>query len=617
MDLKKSLLEAKVIKIAIVDDDLSEDICTADLLSIDGDIAALLGDPHDPDYEAYIGVLTKHGFNIDTIHDLATPLSNKSIRDEAPTRLKDAVHQVLEFRYGNAAPVRRAQGLLLSAGVLEENIEYYSSPSIPADKFYDLIIVDYYLVQNSNQQTLPFIDSVITAHKDCEKPLQIILMSTHVAQLRAEFRDIRPILKASSSRMRIMGKPMSDDDLIHWKTALYQLASDRPFISAVENFVSETSKGLELAALDQAKKLWELDLQAMDILHETATLDNDDFCRYVEECLSRHLLTALESYTGIRNSLRTLGDSLMAHRNTNVIAPVAEIGDSRAAIRGLMRSMEWRGGPSLDHSTYPAQSTALNKAQWLKNNLRFGMVLRSNDGREWLNLTQACDLAQAKDDSFDKVSLLLVSGVRSRPLNQEKNQAMVYLNSTATDTETDTLGWNLRSIRTPSIQEFAVDFVNGWTSVGELRLDQAQSIAAIYSSRASRVGLQRTLSSWHLQGTALLAGTLSETDPTTLLAGTPLSGHAMSRGNSDELHIDQESLSSIIAAFPDSINDELLRAYMGVQLKAGCKLTSETLLIYCKDKPATMGDLKSSINHEKWLAHAVNKAKIILAVWHA
>lgn len=617
MDLKKSLLDAKVIKIAIVDDDLSEDICTEDLLSIDGDVAALLGDPNDPDYEAYIEVLNRHGLNIETIPDIASPLSDKSIREEAPARLSDAVRKILEFRHDSAAPVRRVQKLLLSMGVLEENIDFYSAPSIPPEEHYDLIIVDYYLVKNSNQQTLPFIDSVITTHKDCENSLQVILMSTHVAQLRSEFRDIRPILKASSSRMRIMGKPMSDEDLIHWKTAFYQLASDRPFISAVEDFVGETSKALELAALAQAKKLWELDLQAMDILHETATLDNDDFCRYVEECISRHLLTALESYTGIRNSLRTLGDSLIEHRNTNVIAPVAEIGDSRAAIRGLMRSMEWRGGPSLDHTTYPAGGSPLSKAQWLKKNLRFGMVLRSNDGAEWLNLTQACDLAQAKDDAYDKVSLLLVSGVRSRPLNQEKNQAMVYLSSTATDTETDTLGWNLRNIRTPSIQEFADDFMNGWTSVGELRLDQAQSIAAIYSSRASRVGLQRTLSSWHLQGTALLAGTLSQSDPTALLAGTSLSGHAMSRGNLDELHIDQESLSSIIAAFPDSINDELLRAYMGIQLKAGNKHTSENLVIYCKEKPISMGDLKVSINHEKWLAHEVNKTKIILAIWHA
>lgn len=617
MDLKKSLQDAKIIKIAIIDDDLSYDICTADLLSIDGDVAALLGDPHDPDYEAYIGVLTKHGLNIETIADLATPLSDKAILEEAPTRLSDAVHKILEARYESAAPVRRVHNLLEAGGLLTKNIDFYSSPFIPTDKFYDLIIVDYYLVRNSNQQTLPFIDTVITAHKDCENPLQVILMSTHVTQLQSEFRSIRPLLKASSSRMRIMGKPMTDDDLIHWKTALHQLASDRPFVSAVEDFVSETSKGLELAARDQANKLWELDLQAMDILHETATLDNDDFCRYVEECISRHLLTALESYTGIRNSLRALGDSLMEHRNTNVIAPVAEIGDSRAAIRGLMRSMEWRGGPSLDHATYPTQSPALNKAQWLKKNLRFGMVLRSNDGKEWLNLTQACDLAQAKEDAFDKVSLLLISGVRSRPLNQEKNQAMVYLSSTATDTETEILGWNLRNIRTPTIQEFAEDFVNGWSALGELRLDQAQSIAATYSSRASRVGLQRRLSSWHLQGTALLAGTLSEADPESVLAGTPLTGHAMSRGSSDELHIDRESMSSIIEAFPDSINEELLRAYMGIQLKAGNKITNETLLIYCKEKPSSMGDLKILINHEKWLSNGQNKAKIVLAVWHA
>ncbi|WP_444756767.1 hypothetical protein [Pseudomonas sp. A014] len=617
MDLKKSLHEAKVIKIAIIDDDLSQDISTADLLSIDGDIAALLGDPHDPDYEAYAGVLNKHGLDIETIPDPATPLSDKAICEEAPTRLSDAVRKVLEARYDSAAPVRRVHGLLEAVGVPAENIHFYSSPFIPEDRLYDLIIVDYYLVQNSNQQTLPFIDSAITAHKDCENPLQVILMSTHVTQLQSEFRTIRPLLKASSSRMRIMGKPMSDDDLIHWKTALFQLTSDRPFISAVENFVSETSKGLELAARDQANKLWELDLQAMDILHEAATLDNDDFCRYVEECISRHLLTALESYTGIRNSLLTLGDSLMEHRNTNVIAPVAEIGDSRAAIRGLMRSMEWRGGQGLDHTTYPVHSPALNKAQWLKKNLRFGMVLRSNDGREWLNLTQACDLAQAKEDAFDKVSLLLVSGVRSRPLSQEKNQAVVYLSSTATDTETETLGWNLRNIRTPTIQELAEDFVNGWTSVGELRLDQAQSIAATYSSRASRVGLQRRLSSWHLQGTAILAGTLSDADPAESLGGTPLTGHAMNRGSSDELHIDQASLSSVIEAFPDSINEELLRAYMGVQLKAGNKITSETLLVYCKDKPSTMGDLKIFINHEKWLTNGQNKAKIILAVWHA
>lgn len=617
MDLNKSLTAANIVKVAIVDDDFSESICTADLIAIDGDIAALLGDPHDPDYDAYCTILSKQGYTIEALQDPAEPLSKKAIREEAPPRLRDAANQVLEFRHGNAAPVRRAEQMLLDAGVLQENIHHYCSPTIPDDVFYDLLIVDYYLVQNSNLQTLPFIDAVLTAHKDRPEPLQVILMSTHVAQLRSEFRDIRPILKASSSRMRIMGKPMNDDDLIHWKSALYQLASDRPFIAAVENFVAETSKGLELAALDQAKKLWELDLQAMDILHEAATSDNDDFCRYVEECLSRHLLTALEAYSGIRNSLRVLGESLSEHRSTNILAPVAEIGDSRAAIRSLMRSMEWRGGPNPDQSAYPGELPPIDKAKWLKKNLRFGMVLRSPDGREWLNLTQACDLAQAKDEALDAVSLLLVNGVRTRPLNQEKNQAMVYLSSTMSDSDTDILGWNVRNIQTPSIQAFAEDFGNGWSLVGELRLDQAQSIAAIYSSRTSRVGLQRTLSSWRLQGTALLAETLSTADPATEISGTSVSGHAMSRGNSDELHIDQDSLSAVMQAFPDSINDELLLAYMGIQLKPGAKSTGGALLLYCKEKPESMEGLRSALNHEKWLINVTNKNKIILALWHA
>lgn len=40
----------------------------------------------------------------------------------------------------------------------------------------------------------------------------------------------------------------------------------------------------------------------------------------------------------------TLEEQLVAHRVVKVIRPVAEIGDSRAAIRALMNSMEWRGG---------------------------------------------------------------------------------------------------------------------------------------------------------------------------------------------------------------------------------------------------------------------------------
>ncbi|VED11217.1 Uncharacterised protein [Escherichia coli] len=45
MDIQKSFTESKILKVAIVDDDLSDLITMDDLNTIDKDIASLLGDP--------------------------------------------------------------------------------------------------------------------------------------------------------------------------------------------------------------------------------------------------------------------------------------------------------------------------------------------------------------------------------------------------------------------------------------------------------------------------------------------------------------------------------------------------------------------------------------------
>ena len=46
----------------------------------------------------------------------------------------------------------------------------------------------------------------------------------------------------------------------------------------------------------------------------------------------------------MRASLHQLDGTFAAHRSKNVLAPAAEIGDSRAAIYSLMHSMVWRDG---------------------------------------------------------------------------------------------------------------------------------------------------------------------------------------------------------------------------------------------------------------------------------
>ncbi|VVM38166.1 hypothetical protein PS634_00133 [Pseudomonas fluorescens] len=616
MDFSEVLMQASITRVAIVDDDLSRNITTPDLLTIHGDLEALLSDPNDPDSQQYQELLASLGHDYDQLEDKATPLSDPAIAAQAPARLRQAAEQVLEARASNAEPVARLHALLISAGISENNIDKYSSPYIPPDKLYDLIIVDYFLVDNSEKKTLPFIREMIESHSGREHPLQVILMSTHEAEIKKEFRNFRPALGVTSSRMRVMGKPVSDDYLIQWRLALLQLANDRSYINVMEGFIRNAGAAIEKAAAEQARSMWELDLQAMDILHETSSRDNDNYCRYVEECLSRNLLTNLEEQTVMRAALTTLEEQLVAHRVAKVIPPVAEIGDSRAAIRALMKSMEWRGGAGPSLSAYPEGGTPIEKAKWVRLNLRFGMVLKAADGKEWLNITQACDLAQAKDTDVEITTLLLVGGYRAHPSSSAATEAMLQMNSTMTDKDAQVLGWNLRSVRTPSIQQFGIEYEQGWSVSGELRLDLAQSIATQYGSRTARVGLQKKMWSWRLQGVGLSVNAILDSEPDGPVVGVVLSGHGMSRGKSEEIHIDRECLTALSEEFP-GVYSNTVHAHEGLQLKLGGKKEGSPLILYCKATPKNIRELRAELDHEQWLNRADNRQKVIVALWYA
>ncbi|MBA1220845.1 hypothetical protein G7017_08030 [Pseudomonas fulva] len=616
MDLSTMLAEANISTVAIVDDDLSMELSVHDLLAVDGDLEALLGDPHDPDTQQYRELLIAHNYDFDGLPDRASPLADERVRNAAPNRLREAAESVLNTRHDNAAPVRRLQDLLQGAGVAPDNIHTYSKPEMPPEHQYDLLIVDYYLVDNSAEKTIPFVKTVLDAHVGRPHPLQVVLMSTYEAEIKQKFSTFRPELGVSSSRMRVMSKPVTDDYLTHWKLALSQLANDRSYIGALEGFIRNTGVSIKRAAEQQAEHLWELDLQAMDILHETACRDNDDYSRYVQECISRHLLTQIEGQAAMRGSISTLEALLQRHRTENVIPPVAEIGDSRAAIRSLMRSMEWRGGGAPTLTPYPAQGDNLDKAKWVKKNLRFGMVLKDSLGKEWLNLTQACDLAQAKDHALETTSLLLICGYRTHPsTGAAENGGLVQMNSAMTDDDAEVLGWNMRYVRTPSIQEFGLAFGDHWQVIGELRLDLTQSIAEQYASRAARVGLQRMMWSWKLEGVGIQVKALTEAAPDAVMAGVNLSGHSMTRNKKEELHLDSQSLTLLAEEFP-GIYGEMLHAHRGVQLKKGERHDGTPLMLFCKGKPQTMKALRDELNYENWLGSQKNAEKVIVALWY-
>lgn len=618
MDVAAKLAEAQVLRVAIVDDDLSERITLEDLETADRQVAALLNDEADPDREAYVALLVQEGRDPAALEDLAEPLSDPVIRAAAPNRIRAVADAVLAVRTDGAEPVRRVIGLLRQLGIAA--IDTYPTPHIPDNQLYDLIIVDYFLVDTATDATLPFIREVVRAHAGQVRPLQAILMSSHDDRLKADFKTIRPALQVSSSRLRIMEKPKSDTYLVSWKAALYQLASDRISVGTLERFIGDAGQTLVRAAKDTATKLWELDLQAMDLLHELASKDHDDYIRYVEDAVSRRLLSGLEADGGMRASLRQLDEAFTPHRGNNLLSPTAEIGDSRAAIHGLMHSMEWRSGEA-GLPAFPTAAEELERSRWIRKHIRFGMVLRDPQGGEWLNITQACDLAQAKDKDIGQSSVIFVHGQHSLPAEEPGGDYFETMSAMMARTENHVLTWNLRNIRTESIQAFSTTYGSGWQVVGELRPDVAQSITAKFGARAARVGLPVTLSAWHLSGCALRVGDISGADGAATYAGTALSGHAIQRARAKmhELHLGRASLDKLLTAHGTAFNDSVLELLTGVKMKKGdnSKLDARPVVLYSRTRPANVGDVRKQLDNDKWLGDAGNADRILVVLWCA
>lgn len=618
MDVAAKLREAQILRVAVIDDDLSARITHADLQIADARVAALMNDPTDPDREAYVALLTREGHVTDEMEDLAEPLAEEAIRAQAPERLRTAAEAVLTARQERAAPVQRVIDLLKELGVAADNIDTYPSPQIPHDRLYDLIIVDYFLVDATTNATLPFIREVRESHQEQERPLQVILMSSHEEQLKADFKTIRPELKVSSSRMRIMEKPATDTHLVAWRAALWQLASDRANVTKIERFINDAGTALAAAASATASKLWELDLQAMDLLHELASKDNDDYVRYVEDTISRRLLSDLEADGGMRPALRQLDASLLEHRAANLLSPVAEVGDSRAAIHGLMHSMEWRAGV-VGLPPYPAGEAPLVQAHWIRKHLRFGMVLRDPEGTDWLNLTQACDLAQTKESEFNSSTVLFVRGQRTLPAVALDGNYFVPMSAMMARSENHVLTWNLRDIRAESILSFGTTYGGGWQMVGELRPDVAQNIAAQYGARAARVGLPVTLSVWRLAGVAIRLADLRGADADAPVDGLPLVGHAIQRAKAKqhELHLDLSSVDDLLTAHGEALDANVVRLLTGLTIKPGGKaeIGGRVVCVYCTASP-TAEEAHQALD-ARLLQDVRNNDKFIILLWSA
>lgn len=482
--LKEIFETASINRIAIIDDDLSTDVSLDDIRSSNEDVVSILGDSDDPDTDKFIKLLKELGINNSTLEDLVEALGREDIRDKVPEKFRDVVNNILSDRQGRAAPINKLCSWLKDEGVDTDSFHIFTSPEIDTDEMFDLVLVDYFLVGDDKEQTLPLITQLLDKHDGQPNPLLVILMSSHEDQLKADFFSLRPELQITSSRFRVMKKPMeqSEEEQIQWMLTLQQLAQERKVVLSVESFLKEWGNKMKVASAKLADGLWELDAHSLEKLRQAAEDDHALFEDYLTQILSKKILAEVEESGFPIDETKELSEILSSEKET--LSYGTEICDSRQALRELLGDISWKRPSSWETDVIP--ETDEDKFNWIKKNIQFGCVLKDESGKLFVHVTQSCDLAHLTYQNRVKQHLLLFPGElvkTDRRFNSDKEHSSeAYFH----EDEWNNIYWQLTRPRTISFDSLIQD-LDKYSVVGQLREDQTQGIINNYAARSARV----------------------------------------------------------------------------------------------------------------------------------
>jgi hypothetical protein len=418
MSITDVLAEANITRILMVDDDLRETPTLADVNecapSEQGNVESILQDPDHDATESLVDLLQKNGLPHATLEELFEGLANKDIREQCPEDLSKPYNDALKNLSGFQEPLKKIQTWIRSP----ERIEVSTWPRIRElheDEFYDLLIVDYYLVDNQSTPTRAFIKKILEKHRGSANPLLVILMSSNKAGVTNDLSKIRDEVGASASRFRILVKPISTygepEPVVkeRWLQALAQLANERALIKPIEDFIDAWKIGLEKATNTIVKRLYELDASAFAILSATASADSMSIEEYMADVLAKRVSAETEEHAEV--SAHTLALQKALTQSASSVGPTinqgVEIKDAQHAIRRLMSDVVWhrplwyqpqislpnRVEPHIVAAPPEAEIAETNEATATENE-----PLRSVALAETVAMAVAPDLAQTEDE---------------------------------------------------------------------------------------------------------------------------------------------------------------------------------------------------------------------------
>lgn len=354
MSANAALRTAQVTRVLLVDDDLVNTVTLGDL-DAHGEgtrYSQVLADP-DHDFSVELdALLTQHGLPATSAADRLSGLSNATVLGAVAAPLRDTYQRALDQRADQRQPLTKIKSWIEVGGGVTVD-EWTESKDLPGGDRYDLLVVDYYLINNDPTATTHLINRFKDLHANQPRPLLVILMSSNIADIERDFETIRDKCQMSASRFRILAKPVAtnpDAEAVvreKWFRALRQLANERSVVAQIEAFVKAWEHSLRDAATQMIERLYDMDASAFALLAATADQDSMTIEEYLADVLARRISAASEEKSFPFNEIAALQASLEGAKA--VIGPTidqgVEVRHAQRAIRGLMSDVVWHRPP--------------------------------------------------------------------------------------------------------------------------------------------------------------------------------------------------------------------------------------------------------------------------------
>lgn len=472
--------------IIIIDDDYAPIYKPERLLQygVSDQVSRKLMDKSDRNTKAWLKVLKEKGLPSENLEQRLIAFSMEDIADKAPEFYKKNLIEVVNCRINEQKPkLDSIKKWLIDLGSNNDCIKFFNNDvdalEYSNNNHPDLFIVD--LMLDDSTESTGLIKELFN-NDNIRKNSQFILMSYHKDKILDNFRTLHKSLKVSSSRFKVINKPIVNDlsSEIQWKHVFIQLDIEKEFMREQDNFQNSWSVCVDDAAKNLKEKIWEWDSRHINRLRLSAEADHLSFSDYFSEIMAKHIVSVFESSRASKDEMDLLSSKMAKVDNKAFILNSSlEVKDPYEDLKIMLADIN-----SHRSEWYDNVDSIISFSSFLRV-IKFGTILLK-DNEYFVNITPPCDYIHLKEERSKEESLLFIPGVQFNSYKEEQLGNKKHITPFVTiEKNIQGIKWNLRNPKTFTVYEL-FESIKQYSIAGQLKSDIAQIISNKFASAISR-----------------------------------------------------------------------------------------------------------------------------------